>query len=153
MAPRDRTQHEPIWEMVGTARPRGVTVLHVTATLQGLGHVTAESVGEVTDDHFLGFFFRTEATNMLKQKEGTPGPNPIRTHFGEMRKRRPLRIGGRPREVAPPDEACTIHARELGLSRVDRCRFCFVPCGSCQALDLKLHRPFQNVYKGEVEIY
>ncbi len=27
-------------------------------------------------------FFRTEATNMLKQKDGTLGPNPIRTHFG-----------------------------------------------------------------------
>src|SRR5208282_359121 len=31
-------------------------------------------------------FFRTEATNMLKQKDGTPGPNPIRTHFGKRRK-------------------------------------------------------------------
>ena len=28
-------------------------------------------------------FFRTEATNMLKPKEGNPGPNPTRTHLGK----------------------------------------------------------------------
>ena len=27
-------------------------------------------------------FFRIEATNILKPKEDTPGPNPTRTHFG-----------------------------------------------------------------------
>ena len=29
-----------------------------------------------------GDFFRTEATNMFKTENADPGPNPIRTHFG-----------------------------------------------------------------------
>ena len=28
-------------------------------------------------------FDRTEATDLLKTKGGAPGPNPVRTHFGE----------------------------------------------------------------------
>ncbi len=68
-------------------------------------------------------FFRTEATNMLKQKDGTPGPNPIRTHFLETGKRRP---GGRAK--AWRTGALERMARQLIMSENWACRYVFGKC-------------------------
>jgi len=38
------------------------------------------------------WFFRIEATNMLKRNEDTPGPNPIRTHLRKTGKMEAMRI-------------------------------------------------------------
>ena len=39
------------------------------------------------------FFFRTEATNIMKQNEVTPGPNPKRTHLGNRVQQNAIGVG------------------------------------------------------------
>src|SRR5208282_5581531 len=70
---RDRSQYEPISERVSQQagfRDSGLGIRRMKIGVRGFVRRTPNSV-----------FDRTEATDLLKTKDGARGPNPIRTHF------------------------------------------------------------------------
>jgi hypothetical protein len=58
-------------------KTEGPTASRLIGWAQHEGSAVGTPLQPPTDDDF----FRTEATNILKQKDDTLGPNPIRTHF------------------------------------------------------------------------
>ncbi len=69
--PRDRTQYEPNFHQSAVG---GSWQSAVPGSGRFLELLTADR--QLPTD-----FDRTEATDLLKTNDGTPGPNPIRTHF------------------------------------------------------------------------